>query len=78
MERSSSGSHATTVIMSSRRYKSSKLSPARCDLRKSWKIGPPSTEEKSSGSSTRLGSVMVCQSYPTHFLVSVRRIGLLA
>src|SRR6516162_4267782 len=46
--------------MSRRRYKSSKPSPARRDLRKSWKVGPPSTKEKSSCSSRKLCSVITC------------------
>src|SRR6516165_2342110 len=57
--------------MRSRRCKSSKPCPARCDLRKSWKIGPPITKEKSCGSTKRLGSVIVSKPCFANFLVSV-------
>ena len=60
-ERSNSGSHATSVRMRSRRCRSSKPSPARCDFRKNWKTGPPNTKEKSFDSSTKLGSAIVCR-----------------
>jgi hypothetical protein len=46
-------------MISSRRRKSSRRSPPRCALRKNWKVGPPSTREKSYIPSTGLDSVMV-------------------
>ena len=63
--KSNSGTHANSVIMSSRRCTSSKPSPARCDLRKSWKTGPPSTKEKSVGSSRKFGSITAGKLLPS-------------